>query len=123
MMSQLQQDVPGGHHCPNCGTYLSCHKRDLGHGRQRPLHEYGQNHKTVHLILSSQPLKWWTVRQLQGEIAYLKVVHAGRRSAWNYIAVQSVCSDLVGWEFVEMTKVPKSREWMYRWVKAKEASS
>lgn len=114
-----QQSVPGGHYCENCGGFVKCDKRLLGKGRQKPLHDYGANHASIHQILQHESGRSWTVRQLQGELDFHRVVHAGKRPAWNYVAVQAVVSDLVGWGFVSMERVPKSREWMYRFKAAK----
>lgn len=105
------------HICSRCGETTDCPNRNIGTGRQTPLTRYGANHSAVLSILQSQPSKNWTVRMLQGELGYLKVPHRGKRDAWNYVAVQAVVSDLVGWEYATMQKVPRSREWMYRFVR------
>jgi hypothetical protein len=47
--------------------------------------------------------------------------HIGKRDAWNYVAVQSVVSDLVGWGYANMARVPKSREWKYSFVRPRTA--
>jgi hypothetical protein len=109
-----------GHVCPNCGSSVECDKRLLGTGRQKPLHRYGPNHEAVHKILA-WPERWWTVRQIQAQLMNESRPHIGKRDAWNYVAVQSVVSDLVGWGYANMARVPKSREWKYSFVRPRTA--
>jgi len=81
------------HTCPNCGMKIDCDKRNIGTGRKTPLTRYGANHEAVHRILQDQP-GWWTMRQLQANLSFKNIEHMGKRSQWNYVAVQSVLSDL-----------------------------
>jgi hypothetical protein len=120
MMSQQHEDPPGGHYCPSCGSYIQCDKRRLGGGRKQPITSYGANHSSVLGILGEDTGRWHTVRQLQNDLSQRNIAHAGKHSAWNYVAVQAVVSDLVGWGYAEMRKLPRSREWAYRFVRPKE---
>lgn len=103
-----------GHTCPSCGAEVPCDKRNMGTGRQKPLTSYNNNHQSIHAVLEKNPGHWFTVLDVFMLLKQGTEPRRGRRAYWLDSDAQNALSDIVGWGYAEMQRVPKSRRFMYR---------
>lgn len=124
-MSAVAEATPKAGHevdCPKCSHrfMIACDKRQRGQGhRARRLGffeaKWSPNKEAVFGVMAKRPEEWYTVRQVQRLLYEGNVPHNGKTSGWNYTAVQTVLSALVGELMaVEMRPPEHGCAWQYR---------
>ena len=124
-MSLVDDATPKSGHeanCPRCGqrVVIACDKRQRGQGhRARRIGffeaKWSPNKEAVFGVMARTPQDWLTVRQVQRLLYEGNVPHNGKTAGWNYTAVQTVMSALVGELMaVEMRPPEHGCAWQYR---------